>query len=97
VPKLLDLCSLYAHSNPAPLRRLLTDVFQLQPKYMHDLNGCVVTTIDNLNQMQRSTLQVSSSFPLTHGNPPNLSNPPNSSCFHSPKLEVGTQWMVFEP
>jgi hypothetical protein len=122
IPKLLDLCSLYAHSNPTPLRQLLTNVFELQPKYLDDLNGapaqhvqcvgccegavaeeervipprpslgccivrthrrgaicrrlvlrrhgvrsamrdshapgCVITTIDNLNQMQRSTMQV---------------------------------------
>lgn len=39
IPKLLDLCSLYAHSNPMPLRQLLTNVFELQPKYLDDLNG----------------------------------------------------------
>jgi hypothetical protein len=39
IPKLLDVCSLYAHTNPTPLKTLLSSVFQLQPQYLDDLNG----------------------------------------------------------
>eukprot|EP00976_Prorocentrum_cordatum_P087490 1186928-Prorocentrum_minimum.AAC.4 len=39
IPKLLDICVLYGHSNPDLTRRLVEGVFTSQPAYVDDLAG----------------------------------------------------------
>lgn len=48
VPKIFDLCVLYGEENPDLTRRFLQNLFQLQPKYLNDVQEMVPTLVDNL-------------------------------------------------
>ena len=45
VPKLLDLCSLYAQNNGALLSKMIGNIFTQQPKYFDDLRATLPTLI----------------------------------------------------
>ncbi|KAK7105794.1 hypothetical protein V1264_017128 [Littorina saxatilis] len=45
IPKLLDLCALYGHSNTALLSKMVSNVFTQQPQYLDDLHAAVPTIL----------------------------------------------------
>lgn len=48
IPKLFDICSIYGIDNPEITKLLLEKVFDLQPKYLEDLENTIYTIEDNL-------------------------------------------------
>lgn len=42
IPKILDLCVRYGHSNKAILQKMISNIFTIQPKYHDDLEKAIV-------------------------------------------------------
>ncbi|PVD27586.1 hypothetical protein C0Q70_12750 [Pomacea canaliculata] len=61
IPKLLDLCALYGHSNGPLLTKMVTNIFTHQPRYLDDLRATAPTLLQVLsNIVIRSGMESSS-------------------------------------
>ncbi|KAL2613198.1 hypothetical protein R1flu_024890 [Riccia fluitans] len=48
IPKLLDVSAIYGQDNPALTQRLVRNVFEAQPEYIHDLAGYVSPILERI-------------------------------------------------
>ena len=51
VPRLLDLCSVYGDSNTELLRKMITNVFDNQPRYWQDMEQTIGESVISVSDV----------------------------------------------